>query len=462
VGAIASIFTSPAVAVVVAGVLAAPAVYLLLMRSWSYKGLVLATMIVMSNLFLVHRVIALHSPNGDDIFGIRDVLLIATLGIGFYTGHRRLRQMAFHPLVWPGIAIALLLPSAALWGITNGANGVVVAREAYTLAMWLFPLIIAANIGTAAFFRLLYKALVVLGVLVAIGVILEVGSSGALHLVSTIRQSAANQLLTRVFPDGWVFMIFAVFSSFVEIIAKRNVPRECAVFFLNMTAIVLTLQRGMLFTTIGGMGVLTLFVAMRGDKDLRAGRVAVPAVLLLLVGAGFVFAVSESSPFLNRWLTTRYLDAQRDLGGRSYELKKVGEVFEANPVAGTGLGVAYRDPLPGSFALRTQPDDGTFCHNIVGYLLVKMGLPGALAFLAFCFAILVRLWRYAFAQYPLEVRRYGLALSTALFVLLVLAQSDNVFGDIRTLPVCGIGVGMLVGLERLQTSAAGGEWAKDL
>ena len=451
VGALTGIFTSTAVAVAVAGVFATPALYILLMHSWSYEGLLLTTTIAMSNLFLLHKVIALHSANGDNIFGIRDVLLIATLGIGFYTGHKRLRLMASHPLVWPGIVIALLLPSAALLGLINGASSIEVAREAFTFAMWLIPLIVAANIATIAFFRLLYKTLVVLGVLVAIGVILEVASFGALHLVSTIRQPVANLLLTRVFPDGWVFMVLACFSSVVGILAKRNLLWQCGIFLLTVAAIVLTLQRGMLFATIGGISLLTVLVALRGDSDMRARRIAVPAVLVLLIGVGLMFAANQISPFLNGWLTTRYVDAGEDLGGRSYELTKVGEVFRADPVAGTGLGVPYRDPLPGSFALGTQPDDGTFCHNFVGYCLVKLGLPGSLAFFAFSFALLLRLWRYSFAQHPLEVRRCGLALSTAFFVLLVLAQSDNVFGDIRTLPICGIVAGMLAGLERLQS-----------
>jgi hypothetical protein len=134
-----------------------------------------------------------------------------------------------------------------------------------------------------------------------------------------------------------------------------------------------------------------------------------------------------------------------------YELTKVGEVFRKNPLAGVGVGARYRDVLPETDFNNTGGmdlnDDGTFCHNFVGFCLVKLGLPGALAFFAFAFAVLQRMVRYCFSDCEAGLRRDGLILSFGLFVCLVLAQSANVFGDIRTVPICAGAAGLLATLE---------------
>ncbi len=94
-------------------------------------------------------------------------------------------------------------------------------------------------------------------------------------------------------------------------------------------------------------------------------------------------------------------------------------------------------------------DDGTFCHNFIGFCVVKLGLPGTLAFLFFSFAILNRVFRYALGRCDAGLRLYGLALSGGLLQLVILAQASNVFGDIRQLPVAAIATGLLVAFELL-------------
>jgi O-antigen ligase len=267
-----------------------------------------------------------------------------------------------------------------------------------------------------------------------------------------------GSLLVRVFPDAWVFILVAFFSAIVSILSKKNTLRECGVFGLTITAVVLTLQRGMLFATLGGTCILVALVAMSRHRDLLARRAVAPATVFFLILAAVAYSAGQISPILNDWLATRYKDAGNDLGGRFYELTKVGEVFRTDPLAGLGLGARYRDALPetfgiantGGLAVNNAGDDGTFCHNFVGFCLVKLGLPGALAFFAFGIAVLIRFFRYSFCQCDPEVRRYGLTLFTALFVCLILAQTDNVFGDLRTLPICMTAAGMMVALELIQ------------
>jgi hypothetical protein len=177
-------------------------------------------------------------------------------------------------------------------------------------------------------------------------------------------------------------------------------------------------------------------------------------MVFLIVLVSLAFVADQVSPFLGDWLTTRYQSMGKDAGGRLYELTKVGEVFRENPLAGVGLGARYRAMLPETNLDNTggldMSDDGTFCHNFEGFCLVKLGLPGALAFLAFSFAILIRLFRYSFGNYEVEVRQYGLILTITFIAWLVLAQSDNVFGDIRTLPICATAAGMLAALDLIE------------
>ena len=101
-GLMASIFVSAATAAAVASAVAAPAVCLLLWRAWTYERLLLATLVATSNLFILHRAIALHSSTGDNIFGIRDVFLIA---------FEMMREKSWTTLLTP---LAVLVPAITL------------------------------------------------------------------------------------------------------------------------------------------------------------------------------------------------------------------------------------------------------------------------------------------------------------------------------------------------------------
>lgn len=451
IGAVSTTIFTISTAAIIASLVAMPAVFLLVLNGYSYERLLIVTTISTSNLFLLHKFLAIHTANGDNLFGIRDVLLLATLFGGLYSGRDQLRGFAKHPLVWPGLVIVFLLPTASLLGFINQASVSNVGREIVVFSMWILPLAVAANIRTYQFLRLLFHLFVILGALVSIGVILEVGSFGALHLVSTIREPIAGRTLMRVFPDAWVFIIITYFAAVVGILAKKNVWRNIGIFILAAAAIVLTLQRSTLVVTVGGTVVLLALTAMSRRTDLLARRAVIPFTTLLMIIAACGLAADQISPFLNDWVVTHYKDTAQDAGGRLYELTKVGEVFRNDPVAGVGLGARYRDPLPENIRYQENAgEDGTFCHNFIGFCLVKLGLPGALAFIAFSFAILRRLWGYSFDHHMPETRRIGLTLSSAFLVFLIMAQSANVFGDIRTLPICGLAVGMLVALERLR------------
>jgi hypothetical protein len=456
----ASIFVSAATAAAVASAVAAPAVCLLLWRAWTYERLLLATLVATSNLFILHRAIALHSSTGDNIFGIRDVFLIAVLVTGFYRGRYQLLTAARHPLVWPGIAMVVLLPTASLLGLANGAKLLNVAKETFVFSMWLLPLVVAANVHSLSQFRAANKAFLVLGALIAVGTIQEVASFGALQLVSTLRQVELGGLLVRVFPDAWAFMVVACVASIIGILAGRNRLLQYGAFALVITAVVLTQQRGLLFSILGVIAILVALTAVSRHGELKARRVVVPAGVFLLVVAGLGMVAGQLNSGLSDWYLDRYKNIARDTTGRAYELTKVMEVFQSDPLAGIGLGARYRDVLPETDYTNTGGidinDDGTFCHNFVGFCLVKLGLPGALAFFAFNLAVLQRFVRYSLGRCDPEVRRYGLALSTSMVIFLIMAQAANVFGDIRVLPICAIAAGLEAGLEmHLARSATG-------
>ncbi len=452
VGAIAATFTSLGTAAFIAAALVTPPALILVARAWSFERLTIVTLVVLSNILLIHKVIAIHSANGDNLLGIRDICLMAILAAGLYKGRDRIFSVAKHPLVWPGIVLAFLLPEALVFGRVNGASFMDGAREAFTLSMWVLPLVVAANIRSREYLRILFKTFEVLGLLISIGVILEVGSFGALQLVSTLREQVAGQLLMRVFPDAWPFMTFACISAIVGILAKQNVLRNATLFLITMAAIILTLQRGMPVVTVGGITLLILLLVLSKNPDLRPHRALIPAAsFVLLIAAGALIA-DQISPFLNDWLSRRFGEqAIQDLSGREYEMRMVKEAFVASPIAGRGLGARYRDPLPESLVFDTgAQDDGTFCHNIEGFLFLKLGLPGLFAFLAFAMAIMIRFWRYCFGYYDSEARRFGIVITTTFVIWLVFAQTANVFGDIRCLPICGFAAAMLAALELLE------------
>ena len=322
--------------------------------------------------------------------------------------------------------------------------------------MWLLPLVIAANLQDFESFRRVSKVIVWLGVLIALGTVLEIASLGELQLVSTYRQVALAGTFLRVWPDAWVFMIVAGFLSLISLLAWRKPLGACGIFGLIITGIILTQGRVMILSFVGVAFIVLALVAMSKHTGLLARRAVLPAAAVIVIALGLSVAADQVRG-LSDWVIQRYETMGNAAGGRIYELTRVKEVLMAHPLSGLGLGVRYRDVLPETDYEHTGGmdlnDDGTFVHNFLGFCIVKLGMPGTLAFLWFSFAIMQRVFKYSMGQCEPAARRYGLALSGGLLALVIIAQSSNVFGDISQVPIAALVAGLLAAFELLPRAA---------
>jgi len=442
----------PKAAMVIAAAIIAPAI-LWTIRIWEFEKLVFTLMLVLSNVFIIHKAIAIHLANGDNLFGIREVSLGAVIGVGLWRGRDQLAYFARQPVILPGLLTIALLPSAALFGFIYGGSPLIIARETFTFSMWILPLVIASNIRTTKEVNQYTKYFVTFGMIVAVGSALEIASLGSFHIVSTYQQKFFG-IMIRNFPDGWVMMEGAWVFGFVAFLLRDRVAAWSGVVVLMTISSLFTQIRVMplaFVCTAIVVALLGMFGKAR-DRIARRSLIAVVSCLGMILGA--LLIVSVVYPELKELAVDRYSSLGDDSSGRLYELSRVASVVQKHPLTGTGLGVRYREDLPllgdDEEANRLfAADTGTLVHNIFGYYLVKFGIPGILLFIRFVIAALVSLVRFAIRTCDANTKLAGLGLSAPVFSMIVIAQSGNVFGDIRQLPVAGIAVGILAAHIRL-------------
>lgn len=437
---------------IVAAVTIAPGI-LWALRIWEFEKLFVTLLFVLSNIFIIHKVVAIHLANGNNLFGIREVTLVAVIVVGLWRGRDQLAYFARQPLILPGLLIIGLIPSATLFGFIYGGSPLIIAREAFTFSMWILPLVIASNIRTTAEVDRYTKYFISFGMIVAIGSALEIASLGAIQIVSTYQQKFLG-IMIRNFPDGWVMMEGTWVFAFVALLLRERVTAWCEVVVLMTISSLFTEMRTLPLAFILS-AILVIVLSMFGKRKRRiARRSLVIFISVFSISLGTLLITSAVYPEVRDLAIERYLSLGEDSSGRLYELSRVAVVVQNHPLTGTGFGVRYREDLPllgdDEDAIRLfEGETGTLVHNICGYYLVKFGIPGILLFVSFVIAVMASLARFALGNYDPETQFVGLGLSVAIFSMIVTAQSHNVFGDIRQLPVAGIAVGILAAHIRL-------------
>ncbi len=423
----------------------------LAMIRWSYTKLVVLLLLILSEIGLPNKVFAITLPNGDNLIGIRDVVILLVIAAGLIKGRHNLRVIARHPLIRPGLWLTILLPLAAAVGVLNKGNGLIILREMFALGCgWLIALVVAANIREWATIRRLLNLSVVLGVLVAIGGSIEIISGNRLQIVSVIQDMMLDSV-PRNWPDGFIFMCFAWSMAAAVLFSKDSKFSYkiygCVTIVIG-TGFLLAGMRSHFYSFIVTiLAFLALSKLARNQWVQGKALLLVAAVLVSSAGiALYTISKTAGAEFVMRTIE-RYQSMVADAGGRLYELDMVSEAIRSHPLFGTGLGVRYRETLD----LREDEkfhDTGTLVHNISAYYLLKYGPVGLLLFATFGVRLVGSTYRLLKTSKVSEPVIYSLGLLIFFNYCLLEGQAGNIFGDIRQMPIVSILLGLLVALSQ--------------
>jgi O-antigen ligase len=422
-----------------------------MLLSLRYFNLLLACLLITAaNLGMVSNKIAIKMSTGQNLFEIRDVVIITMILLGALRGHRHLLAAARSPVIWPGLGIVVLVPIAASVGFMRGGIPIVIAREAYVLGLWGLAWIIAANSWDIRAVERAAGLVVVTGVLVGIGAAIEVFTGNAVQLVSSI-QASLTSTLARALPDGAVALLIAAVFCYVSFITYEA-PRTwrcfilAVVFLVLCVAVLVSQMRGVAISLAGAMLVFHIasWIGGRGAEYLVRGTAIVTLFAVTALVAYFLVretAGQRRAEFAVERHAAVFGD--RSTQGRRYEVEAAIRAWESSPVLGKGLGVPYRAALPGSFGLSVERDSRTDVHNSLAYLVLKLGLPGLALFLAFAVNVFRTLLLYVRLRDAGRVTGIGLPLATAIVSLLILSMAGTVFGTVLGMPITVVAVGLL-------------------
>jgi hypothetical protein len=417
--------------------------------------MLIGLMLVLSNVFLLHEVVAVKLPDGRNLFGIRDVLWLLVLIAGLAKGRHELREAARHRLIWPGLLLLCLTPFAALIGMINGGNLPDIIREVYPYTSWVIALVVYANVRDSGTLRVLMLFVVLIGAFVTFGTMVEVATVGDVRVVSTY----TAQFLTvgiRVWPDGWIFMFVAMVYAAVAVAARKNRLLWGTVIALTTAGFLLTQMRGILLAFFGTIVLLILAAKWKRTPWIKVRALAAPLLVLLIacaIGLGVLSYMLGPDLFLSAAERYSYAQLSDDTWQRQFEVQHVIAKWESYPLTGVGFGVPYYDipvvPVLGIGDIRT------FVHNILAYQLLKFGPVGLALFSIFCYWVGISFFQSLKDNYDPIVTLPYVALGLALVGLVVEAQAGNIFGDARQAPIAAIVIGLIASAERLLRNQPG-------
>lgn len=428
---------------------AAAALMLAPLVAGEYPRLIGVLLAVTANIGFLSDYFAIKLPNGESLLELRDLLIVLAVGRGLLAGRERIRGALENGLISLSCWLLLLAPVAAIVGILNGGDRLYILREMFTFLAWSLAPAVAANLATPRAVRWIVRCSVWLGLLMAAGLILEVATNGAVRVVSVSKLELFRGV-HRPAADGLLLILGAT----VILLARFVVEEPRGARKLGQAAMVAVLLAAGMFSQARIMilaiaaSAVTLFAllpaagrtARRLANSIGGILVATTAAAATLWLFGGLFGqASTKAAFLDRYGA---LTADDQLHGRRIEVAAAAETWSRSPLLGAGLGVPYREALPG-----WTGDPRTSAHNILAFYAVKMGGLGLVLFLCFCGAGCRSVYRNLVTRKAASSD--GVALGLALLSLMLWAQSGNVFGSIQGLPFAAVIGGALAAHDRL-------------
>jgi O-antigen ligase len=358
------------------------------------------------------------------------------------------------PVRLPPAPVALAL---ALMGL-GLLSGILVGREAgvgagesllqvHTFVYLAIAPLVAANLSITPrdIQRVLAGAVALAGVKALIGLFLVLSGRGV-----TVYDSS---VLTYYEPTANWVMTVAVLALLAAVLSRVPLPWwALAAGPLMLASLVLSYRRSFWIADVLGLALVVLL----GTSN-NARRALLPAVLLV---AGAIWslggiAVQSDTPLGQRVesLSSSEIQAKPEDRYRLDERANVVATLKADPITGLGFGVGWRAterPLP----VEVNPDH-EYVHFALLYWWMKLGILGALAYLAFLASGLLLsfgVWRRG--SEPL-FRAFGLG-SMCSFVGLAVIETTATFTgpDARMTLVLGAQLALLAVLWRWRRDQA--------
>jgi hypothetical protein len=336
-------------------------------------------------------------------------LLIITLAAGVGIGVRNLLRVPAAAKVFLLVAVA-----AAIMGLSKGGSLSYVGRQLYGSILLVVYFAIAYRIGNQELFL---RRLRTVGLLGAIGFFF--------YYAAVYSEYGFHKELTVL---GTLEGAIAILCSTVGLTRKSLAWTVSGLIMLGVPLLLFARHAFLM----GVLGILVALANIATTKKTKFIMYAASALLLIPSifpwGAELILERLLNSRSIERMLPSGASDAS-SLADRGLELVASIEVLRGSPLLGDGFGneLVWDSPAHGAAFAQAYVDNGW------GYIAVKMGALGLLAFGWFLFIVLRCLSRNA------------LPISVSLLAIVLVAQfSEPAFFQFSTAPLCGALAGLLV------------------
>lgn len=389
---------------------------------WQRPEVGLLGLIFLSGSFVPANIIDLRLPIGGGL-DLRDLTLVGLFGIVLLRefSHGRL-TVPWWPVGGPLLLFLILAVFSAFYALffehveSNWA-----LSDLRILSLYLTFFITLWSIQRPEQLKLLLVGLFVIANLTTVIVYLQqfLGAGNPLLQAMMItRDWRVYETVgaVRVVPAGQVLMHFMWFVALGILIFARSGWRLKAFSVIQLLFLggghLYSYMRAQWIALIIGLGLVFIILIPRFKKDLTQTAVITYCVALIVVGV-IVIATgplpeTSATPFV-RGISERFgsiftpADTAEtgSLQWRDYEIQKAIQAIRKQPFTGVGLGNRYRELTAfqseasgrltrGSVAAGEVSRFTRYVHNSYGSIGVKMGIPGLLALLWFCAAVLFK------------------------------------------------------------------------
>lgn len=418
-----------------------------------FSTLVILLLIASSNLGLVNVRLAIKAQDGGNLIGIRDIFLALALGLGILMLLKKSHTAVRNPLSKITLLVALMTPIAAMVGILNAGQPLLVARDFVTMMGWLLAYLVGTHIRTKNALKALCHALLWIGFLVAIGVIVEAATQGYWRLVTP---SDVVSSTGRSTPSGWPFMMISASLIVARLMLDLKLSRwdfllHFSVLCFILVASLLTQSRTLLVgLAVGFIAFLVVALLVRGRTVKLTTLVALLSIIPVV--AATTFALGErlirtdfTDRFIARYAILSSIDSLVEYSEedtRRTEIELGLHRYVRSPLLGVGLGSPYREEISTYFG---QEDAAVLVHNVFAFFLFRYGPLGLILFAMLIVRIASSLREALNDDSDLGISGAGIAMG--LVNLAACSIFGNVFASTYGMSAALVSIGLLVAYE---------------
>lgn len=394
-----------------------------------------------------------HEAFLPSLFNLRagDLAFFAVAAITIVGGYKLSKGFRQSELkLWVPFAIFLLLvPISVVYAyfLQNVPLKDALGEGRHLMYLLFLPLSVAV-LNTKERVRRFMRGLVVLGMLFAVGQILQgvfhirvFGDSGRMDMIQTLAVKSYDATGSKTGGLNIIVFVFFMVASFY--ISKTVTTfKFLAIAVLSAVGILLTFGRTTWGATLLGLVSVMLLLGLRKSWRLlvwsTVGSTLALATLIALkptmVDALVIRATSVG----------KEIEYGSSAAWRYYEVGVIVPKIIASPVVGIGLGAAYRAPAP-SDAL---PEQVRYIHNGYLYLVSKLGVPALLLFIWCLLVVLSWSWRGARHEPDPELRGVHAAICAGMLGILLASVTEPHLMRDSSLAYIGVLAGLSVVMKR--------------